>query len=167
MPNPARNIVDEPARAMTSATEDGARRVESLVDAAGDAIHNSAGTTQTAIHHTSDGARRASAEALSAVAEANRVWVEGAQEMAREWAELVQSGYKRSAERMSQAMSAGSPADLALLQPALAREAMENWLTAATRMGDISMRIAEKAAKAWTGTPVPAGSQTTTTRTFA
>lgn len=152
MANPAQTLAEETTRTLASAAQDGARHAEGLVDAAGEAIRNSAGQGEATMRRMSDGLQRGPAEAMSAASEMNRAMLEGAQEMAREWAELLQSGYKRGADRMGQAMNGGSPADLAMLQPTLAREAMESWIAAATRMTDISLRTAERASKAWTGT---------------
>ncbi len=150
MANPAQTLADETARTMASAAQDGARHAEGLVDAAGEAIRSSADNAGTAMRQMTDGLQRSPTEAMSAASEVNRAMMEGAQEMAREWVEFMQSGYKRSADRMGQAMNGGSPADLAMLQPTLAREAMENWIGIATRMTDISMKMADRATKAWT-----------------
>jgi hypothetical protein len=133
------------------ALETQARAAEGLVDATGEAIRSAVAGTGSPMRSLPDGMQRAPALALSAMSDVNRVLMEGAQEMAREWAELVQSGYRRGSERMSQAMSTGSPADLAMLQPTLAREAWESWIAATTKMTDVSLRVADRTARAWTG----------------
>ena len=90
---------------------------------------------------------RRSSQNVRAVAEASIVLVRGAQEISRELFGLVQDGVQKSAEALNRLAGAHSVQDFIAVQSELTRDSLQQVIQGNKRVAEVSLRIAEEAAR--------------------
>src|SRR4029453_1365845 len=91
---------------------------------------------------------RRSSQNLQAVSQASTVLARGAQEVSREVIHLVQDRLQKNVEAVSRLASTRSVQDFVAVQSDLARDGLQQVIDTNKRIAELSVRVAEEAARA-------------------
>ena len=90
---------------------------------------------------------RRSSENIEAVSQASTVLARGFQEASQEWFDLAQARLSKNMEALGRLAHCRSAQDFMVVQSELARENIQQAIDTSRRLGEVSVRVAEEAAR--------------------
>ena len=158
----ARTVTDEAARVGEQTARAGADMARRTTEAARDAAQSGLNTASETFQRISDQVTkvlgfngpqaeelaRRSSQNLQAVSQASSVLAHGAQEVSREVIQLVQDRLQKNLEAVSRLAGTRSVQDFVAVQSDLARDGLQQVIDTNKRIAELSVRVAEEAARA-------------------
>ena len=164
-----RNAADEATRTVHAAAREATDAGEHMLHASIEAGHQSAGAAQAAmttglntaaqtLQRATDQITQAigpqfeeltrqSSRNVEAVTQANTVLVRGAQDVSREWLELAQSRVQKNLDGFNALARSRSVQEFVAAHTELVRDNMQQVIETSRRVADVSVRVANEAAR--------------------